>query len=131
MSFNHNLCHENFSKFILGLRLAEVTNNINYYGEFIMENYNYYDSAQEKFDKLTKTLKKEKEYYEEKHQISKYINNQIRFCVVVASRNNAITRIYMRNLNSIFQQEYDNYHIVYFDDGSTDNLSYYVKEYIK
>ena len=108
-----------------------MTNNINYFGEFIMENYDYYDSAEEKFEKLTKTLKKEKEYYEEKHQISKYINNQIRFCVVVASRNNAITRIYLRNLNSIFQQEYDNYHIVYFDDGSTDNLSYYVKEYIK
>ncbi len=68
---------------------------------------------------------------EEKYQISKYINNQIRFCVVIASRNNAKTRIYLRNLNSIFQQEYDNYHIVYLDDASTDNLSYYIREYMK
>lgn len=29
-----------------------------------MENYNYYNSPEEKFEKIMKTLKKEKEYYE-------------------------------------------------------------------
>ena len=29
-------------------------------------------------------------------------------------------RLYLRNLDSIFQQDYQNYYIVYFDDNSPD-----------
>ncbi len=67
-----------------------------------------------------------------KYETSKYNKNQIRFCVVIPSFNNAKkTRLYLRNLDSIFQQEYQNYHIVYFNDGSTDGTGQYVKDYME
>jgi glycosyltransferase involved in cell wall biosynthesis len=50
------------------------------------------------------------------------MSEQIRFCVFVPSFNNARLRYYMRNLDSIFQQDYKNYHVVYVNDASKDNL---------
>jgi glycosyltransferase involved in cell wall biosynthesis len=51
---------------------------------------------------------------------------------VVPSYNNAQkTRLYLRNLDSIFQQEYKNYHLVYFNDASTDGTGEYVKDYME
>ena len=75
-------------------------------------------------------MDEEKEYFEEKYLISKYIHDQIRFCVYAPSFNNAHNRIYLRNLDSIFQQEYTNYHVVYVDDASTDGTGKYVEKYM-
>lgn len=69
-----------------------------------MEHYKFYSSPQEKYETLKKLLEEEKEYYEKKYEISKYIHDQVRFCVYVPSYNNAHSRIYLRNLDSIFQQ---------------------------
>ena len=41
------------------------------------------------------------------------------FVVVVSSFNN--DAYFERNLNSIFSQDYKNYHVIYIDDCSTDN----------
>lgn len=37
----------------------------------------------------------------------------------------------MRNLDSIFQQEYQNYHVVYANDASTDGTGDFVKFYME
>ena len=37
----------------------------------------------------------------------------------------------MRNLNSILQQDYQNYHIIYIDDASQDGTAEKVRDYIK
>lgn len=66
-----------------------------------------------------------------KYQISEYIHNQIGICVYVPSYNNAKTRLYLRNLDSIFQQEYKNYHLVYVNDASTDGTGEYVNAYME
>lgn len=53
-----------------------------------------------------------------------------RFIVaVVTGYNNA--QWYERNLRSIFQQEYTNYHVIYWDDASTDGTFDLVSAYVK
>jgi glycosyltransferase involved in cell wall biosynthesis len=52
-------------------------------------------------------------------------------CINLPSYNNALSRIYLRNLDSIFQQEYQNYHLVYVNDASTDGTGDYVKAYME
>ena len=47
------------------------------------------------------------------------------------SYNNANHRLYLRNLDSLFQQEYQNYHLVYVNDASTDGTGDYVKSYME
>lgn len=49
--------------------------------------------------------------------------------IVTASYNNA--QWYKWNLDSVFDQKYTNWHLVYVDDCSSDNTSQLVKEYIK
>ena len=51
-------------------------------------------------------------------------------CVFVPSYNNAQSRLYLRNLDSIFQQNYKNYHVVYVNDASTDGTGEYVQAYM-
>jgi glycosyltransferase involved in cell wall biosynthesis len=68
-------------------------------------------------------------YFESKYNISIYKDNEIRFCVVVPSRERKNSGLYLRNLNSIFMQDYNNYHVVYIDDASVDNITEYVKCY--
>ena len=51
-----------------------------------------------------------------------------RIVVVVPSFNNE--RFYENNLQSIFQQLYDNYHVIYIDDGSSDNTCALVEQYV-
>ncbi len=65
-------------------------------------------------------MAEEQEYYEKKYQISEYMHEQIGMCIFVHSFNNAQNRLYLRNLDSIFQQNYQNYHLVYVNDASTD-----------
>lgn len=42
-------------------------------------------------------------------------------CLVVNSYNNALKGLIYRNIDSILQQDYLNYHIIYTDDHSTDH----------
>lgn len=64
--------------------------------------------------------------YEKKYQVSQY--GEIPFCIIIPSYKNQDK--YLRNLNSILQQDYDNYHIVYIDDASKDGTAEKVKSYI-
>lgn len=49
--------------------------------------------------------------------------------IVAASYNNS--RYFVNHLNSIFGQQYDNYHVIYIDDCSTDGTYPLVKRYIE
>lgn len=81
--------------------------------------------------RIEKVLEIEKNRYEQRYQISKYIEHQLPFCLVIPSYNNAESRLYMRNLDSIFMQDYSNYHVVYIDDASPDKTGEYVNKYIE
>lgn len=48
--------------------------------------------------------------------------------VVIPSYNNALW--YQKNLDSIFNQKYSNYRIIYIDDASQDDTSFYVQGYV-
>lgn len=50
------------------------------------------------------------------------------FVIITASYKNA--EWYKRNLDSLFNQNYDNYHIIYIDDASPDGTGALVQEYI-
>jgi glycosyltransferase involved in cell wall biosynthesis len=54
---------------------------------------------------------------------------QKHFVVIIPSYNNS--KRYKRNLDSIFMQKYDNYHIIYIDDCSPDGTGDLVEKYIK
>jgi hypothetical protein len=84
----------------------EVVHNVNFKGEFVFDHSHFYSSPEEKYQALVKILLEEKKYFDDNYEISKYINKQIGFCVYVPSYNNAKNRMYLRNLDSIFQQEY-------------------------
>lgn len=51
--------------------------------------------------------------------------------MVVPSYNNVAGGRYLRNLNSIFQQEYGNYRVVYLDDASEDGTGQRVRDYAR
>ncbi len=53
------------------------------------------------------------------------------FCIVIPSFNNAKNNLYKKNLNSILQQEYMNYHVVYLDDKSDDDSTLHAINYLK
>lgn len=59
-----------------------------------------------------------------------YFNNQLRFCIVTNSYNNAKSGLIYRNIDSILQQNYTNYHVVYTDDNSSDETGEIVKKYL-
>ncbi len=46
-----------------------------------MDHFQFYNSAQEKYNALHKLLKEEYDYYNQKYQIAKYNQNQIGICV--------------------------------------------------
>lgn len=58
---------------------------------------------------------------ESTYNLSEHNKNEIKFCVVVPSYRNIENGLYLRNLNSIFMQNYTNYHVVYVDDASEDD----------
>jgi glycosyltransferase involved in cell wall biosynthesis len=72
-------------------------------------------------------VNEEKEYYESKYNISKYQEQP--FCIVVPSYNNVAENRYIKNLNSILQQNYSNYHIIFIDDASEDGTSTKVSQF--
>ena len=53
------------------------------------------------------------------------------FCVTVLSHNNIQNNRYIKVMKSIVQQKYENYHIVFIDDFSTDNNMNGTIEYMK
>lgn len=55
-------------------------------------------------------------------------NGERQFIIVTASYNN--NEWYLYNLNSIFNQNYNNYRVIYIDDCSTDGTAELVEEYI-
>jgi glycosyltransferase involved in cell wall biosynthesis len=73
----------------------------------------------------------EEKFYDKHYHIKNYQNHQLRFCIVVPSYNNVKYRLYLRNLDSLFMQDYQNYHIVYIDDHSPDQTGDFVKKYIQ
>jgi glycosyltransferase involved in cell wall biosynthesis len=54
---------------------------------------------------------------------------QKRFVVVIPSFNNS--NWYRENLDSVFAQDYENYHVIYIDDFSTDGTAQLVESYIQ
>ena len=72
---------------------------------------------------------KEKAYYEKHYSISKY--EELPICVVIPSYNNVKDGRYRNNLESILQQDYDNYRIVFIDDASEDGTGAYMWHHVK
>ena len=54
------------------------------------------------------------------YDVDVYHYRQMRFCLVVNSYNNAKNGLIYRNIDSILQQNYTNFHVVYTDDNSKD-----------
>lgn len=88
-------------------------------------------AKRQKQNRLKKILVEEEEYLEYLYYISKYKEHPHRFCVVVTYYNDPENRLYLRNLDSIFMQNYENYHVVYTDDASPKNTSKLVEDYLK
>lgn len=59
-----------------------------------------------------------------------YFKRQLRFCIVVNSYRNAQNGLMYRNIDSILQQNYTNYHVVYTDDFSPDQTGQKTVEYL-
>ena len=56
---------------------------------------------------------------------------ELPICVVIPSYNNLENMRYKKNLNSILQQDYQNYRIVFIDDVSEDDTGAYMWQLIK
>lgn len=71
--------------------------------------------------------------FSQKYQIHSYggLDKQVRFCVTVMSRNNMENNRYTKVMDSILQQEYENYHIVFIDDVSTDGTLASTAKYLE
>ena len=48
---------------------------------------------------------------------------ELPFCIVIPSFNNNANNRIINNINSILQQQYSNYHIVFIDDASDDGTA--------
>jgi cellulose synthase/poly-beta-1,6-N-acetylglucosamine synthase-like glycosyltransferase len=73
-------------------------------------------------------MREEYDYFEKKYNISQY--SEIPICVVIPSYNNVPKGRYKDNLNSVLQQNYSNYHIVFIDDVSEDKTGEFVQKYV-
>jgi glycosyltransferase involved in cell wall biosynthesis len=61
--------------------------------------------------------------------VSKY--QELPFCVVVPTFNNAAKDRYLRNIKSIVMQDYANFHIVVIDDHSEDDTGSLIRKYLE
>lgn len=75
--------------------------------------------------------RREYEELDEKYNIGKYMDNQLRFCIVVSGRNNTQNNRHYKNLKTLFTQEYDNFVIIYIDDVSDDATMAEAMEFTK
>lgn len=67
---------------------------------------------------------------DQKYEIDRFHSQQLRFCIVTNSYKNAERGLIYRNIDSILQQNYTNYHVVYTDDASPDLTGQRVIEYL-
>ena len=56
------------------------------------------------------------------------VDDERHIVVMVCSYNNA--KYYQWNLDSVFEQQYKNYHVIYVDDCSDDNTGLFVEDYV-
>lgn len=80
--------------------------------------------------KIDEELQKEEDRLEPIYHMSQYLT-ELPFCIVVPSYNNAKNFRYEFNLQSIFNQDYDNYRVVIVDDASTDNTTALIRHFMK
>ena len=73
---------------------------------------------------------REKLEMEEKYKIGTF-KDEVPLCVTVLSRNNEENDRYKKVMQSILQQDYTNYHIVFIDDSSRDSTLSLTQEYLK
>jgi hypothetical protein len=60
----------------------------------------------------------EYQYYQRKYNIDQY--DELPFCIVVPTFNNAKKSRHLRNIKSVIMQNYTNFHVVVIDDASDD-----------
>ena len=65
--------------------------------------------------------KKEKSYYEQEYEISRF--KELPFCIIVPTYQNIKNHKYYFNLHSILMQEYSHFRTVIIDDASTDGTA--------
>lgn len=110
---------------------TQLVHSVAFGGGIEVELTKFDRGVREKQRAVREIMEDEEVYYESFYEISRYNQNQLRFCIVVPSYNNYKSRLYLRNLDSIFMQDYENYHVVYIDDASPDKTGEYVKKYIQ
>lgn len=71
-----------------------------------------------KDDEESYMLKEEINYYENKYSIGNY--SELPFCIVVPTFNNGNGNRWYKNIKSIIQQNYTNFHVSVIDDASED-----------
>lgn len=124
----YNIDRETHLRAIL---LTQLIHNVNSKGEVKVQMSPFDNDASRKEEAIRKVMEMEKNYYEQHYQLSKYEHAQLPFCIVVPSYNNIKSRLYLRNLDSIFMQDYQNYRVVYIDDHSPERTGHYVRQYVE
>lgn len=66
---------------------------------------------------------------EKEYNLSKY-GEELPFCIIVPSYNNAKNFRYEYNLQSILNQDYSNYHVVIVDDASPDLTGLHIQRFL-
>lgn len=80
--------------------------------------------------KIEEQLKKEEDRLESIYHMSQY-PNELPFCIIVPSYNNAKNFRYEYNLQSLLNQDYSNYRVVIADDASPDNTSALIRRFMR
>ena len=75
-------------------------------------------------------MQAETQRFEKAYQLSQ-IETELGLCVVVPTRNNVPNFRYEANLQSILQQEYNNYRLVIVDDASTDHTASFIELWLR
>ena len=55
---------------------------------------------------------------------------ELAFCLIILSHNNVPNDRYKFVMDTIFYQDYENYHIIFIDDASTDATTEHTRNYI-
>ena len=69
-------------------------------------------------------------YYQTKYSLKNY-EKEIPLCIVVPSFNNIQNDRYKKLMQTVLYQQYNNYHIVFIDDASTDETLNATKKYVQ
>jgi hypothetical protein len=106
-------------KYAEAITLLRIVHRVDADGALVISGDACESEAVEK-ERLQKVMNQQFSRWNNEYQIDSYHSKQLRFCLVVNSYNNAKSGLIYRNIDSILQQNYSNYHIVYTDDASTD-----------